>query len=46
MEKENVIEICMGIGLNQLFPETIKIVVEESPKINMEPIDTDKYYYY
>jgi hypothetical protein len=45
METQNVIEICVGVGLNQFFPETIKIVVEEEPT-KMEPIDTDKYYYY
>ena len=45
METKNVIEICVGVGLDQFFPEIIKIVVEEE-STKMEPIDTDKYYYY
>jgi hypothetical protein len=28
MNEENVIEICVGVGMNQIFPETIKIVID------------------
>ena len=29
MEKDNFVEICIGIGMNQLFPEYIKIPIFE-----------------
>jgi len=51
MKKKNVIEICVGVGMNQIFPETIKIVLEgEKPvkpiKGKEEERDYDKYIYY
>jgi hypothetical protein len=47
MEEKNVIEICVGVGINQFFPETIKIVIEDErqPMVD-DDIDLDKYYYY
>ena len=32
MKEKNVIEVCLGVGMNQLFPETIKIVIENVKK--------------
>jgi hypothetical protein len=29
MKKEKVIEVNLGIGMNMLFPETVKIVIED-----------------
>ena len=51
MEDKNVIEICVGVGMNQIFPETIKIVLDEektSEPIKKEEKDRDheKYYYF
>lgn len=50
MEK-NVIEICVGVGMSQIFPETIKIELDcEKPirpiKEDEEERDYDKYIYY
>jgi hypothetical protein len=48
MEK-NVIEICVGVGMNQIFPEVIKIEIEEEikmPNVKEEDRNHDKYYYY
>ena len=47
MKEKNVIEICVGVGMNQYFPETIKIVIEDEVQpVTDEVIDLDKYYYY
>ena len=51
MEEENVIEVCLGVGMNQIFPETIKIVIEntkevKSPVKGEEKRDYDNYIYY
>lgn len=49
MKEKNVIEVCLGVGMNQLFPETIKIVIEgvKKPiKEKEEDRDYDKYIYY
>jgi hypothetical protein len=51
MEEKNVIEICVGVGMNQIFPETIKIIIEDTKKLkpikeNEEERDHDKYIYY
>ena len=50
MEK-NVIEVCIGVGMNQIFPETIKIVIDGEKPVNSikedeEKRDYDKYIYY
>jgi hypothetical protein len=49
MKEKNVIEVCLGVGMNQLFPETIKIVIESVKKPikeKEEDRDHDKYIYY
>jgi hypothetical protein len=48
MKKEKVIEVNLGIGMNMLFPETIKIVIEddtdyEKLKKSMKSKLKDKY---
>ena len=32
MKEKNVIEVCLGVGMDQIFPETIKIVVDTNKK--------------
>ena len=40
MENKNVIEICVGVGMNQIFPETIKLNLSE--EIVLKPIKEDE----
>ncbi len=37
--EENVktIEVCLGVGMNQLFPETITIEIPQDTDENVEP---------
>jgi hypothetical protein len=49
--KDNVIEVCVGVGINQIFPETIKIIIDgEKPlkpiKEQEQDRDYDTYIYY
>jgi hypothetical protein len=49
--ENNVIEVCVGVGMNQIFPETTKIIIDgEKPskpiKEKEEERDYDKYYYF
>jgi hypothetical protein len=49
MKEKNVIEVCVGVGMNQIFPETIKVVIEENiklPNVKEEDRDHDKYFYF
>lgn len=47
MKEKNVIEICVGVGMNQFFPETIKIEIETQKfPFEIEEKDFDKYIYY
>ena len=48
MKEKNVIEVCLGVGMNQIFPETIKIIIEDTKSIQEkeEERDYDKYIYY
>lgn len=41
---EKVIEVSLGVGMNQLFPETTKIVieVEDEEIIDVYPIDENE----
>jgi hypothetical protein len=36
-EEKNLIEVCLGVGMNQLFPETV--VIEIDPTV----VDTTDY---
>ena len=40
MKEKNVIEVCLGVGTNQIFPETIKIVIDNT-KDKPHPEDKD-----
>jgi hypothetical protein len=45
LNMEKVIEVNLGIGMNQLFPETTKIVIEvedEEEIIEVFPVDEDQ----
>ena len=49
--EDNVIEVCLGVGMNQIFPETTKIIIDgEKPskpiKEKEEDRDYDTYIYY
>ena len=49
--KDNVIEVCVGVGMNQIFPEIIKIEVDGEKSLNLikekeEDRDYDTYIYY
>jgi hypothetical protein len=49
MNEKNVIEICLGVGTNQIFPEiiTLEINEEENFKPNIETErDHENYYYF
>ena len=42
---EKIIEVNLGVGMNQLFPETTKIVIEvedEEEVIDVYPIDENE----
>lgn len=43
MEKNNTIEVCLGVGLNQIFPEYIKIELEEAERTPMNRISLINY---
>jgi hypothetical protein len=49
--EDNVIEVCIGVGMDQIFPETIKVIIDGEN--TLKPIvekgqdrDYDKYYYF
>ena len=50
MNEEIVIEVCVGVGMDQIFPETIKIIVDEQGtpilKDPNEERNHEEYYYY
>ena len=50
MNEEIVIEVCVGVGMDQIFPETIKIIVDEQGapvlKESEEERNYEDYYYY
>ena len=51
MEDKNVIEICVGVGMNQIFPETIKINLDDDKPLHPLKEEEDesnheKYYYF
>ena len=43
MEKNNTIEVCLGVGLNQIFPEYIKIELKEAERTSMNRISLINY---
>jgi hypothetical protein len=32
--KPKYVDVCLGVGMNQLFPETTRIILEESDEEN------------
>lgn len=40
--KEKIIEVELGVGLNQIFPEKIKIVIQKEDETNEETVNTNK----
>jgi hypothetical protein len=46
--ENKVIEVCLGVGMGQIFPEITRIVIEneveeseKTPKKKVKPVDTE-----
>jgi hypothetical protein len=46
--ENKVIEVCLGVGMGQIFPEITRIVIEneveeseKNPKKKVKPVDTE-----
>jgi hypothetical protein len=47
MNEKNYIEVCVGVGTNQFFPEIVKVIIDDYlEEEKEEKLDHEKYYYY